>query len=396
MKNVFLSIALAATLALAGCSGFFVSQNPGGGGGGTDTGYFFVLNGTTNYLVGLQVASNKITSLTGASEPLNGVSCVAISPNNNFLYVGTGTGIFFYSIDSTGKLTLGSTTPLSTIVPQTMQVDSSNSWLVFVPTAAGELDAIPLNTSTGGLATNATLSSTALTATTPNQLVITPDNKHIFVTLGISGTDEVPFNSSPASGTSPLGTKANTPVYYNNNGTTGAAIAVTVDSSTKMVYISETLANPSTTDNNSGGIRAFAISSTANTLTAATDSPFASGGLAPAALLIDHSGDYLYIANRTVYNQTAGNVYGYAVAPNSTGSTVNAKVLTNAPFTAGTTTIALAEDNSHTYIMAINQGGTPDLNLYSFDSSNLGSLDGIANYSTGTDPTGAFAIAAAN
>ena len=43
---------------------------------------------------------------------------------------------------------------------------------------------------------------------------------------------------------------------------------------------------------------------------------------------------------------------------------------------------------------AIANGGSPDLTMYSFDSTTSGKLDTAAAATTGTDPTGAIAIAA--
>ena len=115
MKNAILSLALAATIALAGCAGFFVSQNPCtgsncGGGGSTTSGYFYVLNNQnsgSNQLAGFQVATGKISALTDGSVNLQNVLCLAISPNNKYLYVGTGAGVYYFSISSAGALTAG-------------------------------------------------------------------------------------------------------------------------------------------------------------------------------------------------------------------------------------------------------------------------------------------------
>lgn len=394
MKTALLSIALAATLALAGCSGFFVSQGTGGGGGGgsTTSGFFYVLNGLTNQLVGYQVASGKLTALSNASESLSGLTCLAISHNDEYLYVGTTNGIYYFTISSAGALTAGNSgTVISSIVPQSMQVDSTNGWLVVAPQATAAVEAIPLSSTTGSYS-GGTVQTTQLSAATPNQLVLSPDNTHIFVALGTNGTDEIPFT---AAATDPLGTHLNTPVSYSNNGTIGSATAVAVDPNTKFLYIAETLANSTNSSTNTGGLRVFTISSKANSVTEVSGSPFPSGGIGPTAILPDHTGNYVYVANRTVYGQSSGNITGYSVLSNSTGSTVSLTALANSPYTAGTTTLALAEDNSYSFIMAINEGGSPDLNVYSFDTTNAGALDGIISTSTGTDPTGAFAIAAA-
>ncbi len=397
MKKLLPALALSTALALAGCSGFFVSQNPGGGSGGgggsTTSGFFYILNATTSQLVGYQVTTGKLSALGNATEPVSGPTSLAISPNDAYLYVGTVNGIYYYSISSAGALTAGNNgAVITSIVPQSMQVDATNGWLIVVPQATAQVNAIPLNTTTGNYS-GGTIVTAPLTAATPTQMVITPDNNHIFVALGTNGTDEIPFS---ATGATTLGAGNNLPVYYNVNGTTGSATALAVDPNTKFLYIGETLANTANSTTNPGGLRVFTISSSANSITEVSGSPFASGGIGPSAILADHTGNYVYIANRTVNAQTLGNIAGYSILSNATGSTVSLTPLTNSPYTAGVTTYALAEDNSYSFVMAVNAGGSPDLDVYTFDTTNAGALDNTISTSTGTDPTGAFAIAAAH
>jgi hypothetical protein len=55
---------------------------------------------------------------------------------------------------------------------------------------------------------------------------------------------------------------------------------------------------------------------------------------------------------------------------------------------------ALAVDNSGDYLLAAANGGSPDLTMYSFDSTTVGKLDLSTTTSTGTDPTGPVSLAA--
>jgi hypothetical protein len=54
----------------------------------------------------------------------------------------------------------------------------------------------------------------------------------------------------------------------------------------------------------------------------------------------------------------------------------------------------LAEDNTDTFVFVVNNGGSPDLDGYTFDTTNVGYLDPVISSSTGTDPVEASAIAA--
>jgi 6-phosphogluconolactonase len=399
MKNALLSIALAATIVLTGCAGFFQSQTGGSGsgtGGSTTSGFFYVLNNVnsgTDQLVGYQITTGKLTTLTSGSANLSGVTCLTISPNDDYLYVGTTSGIYYFTISSAGVLTAGNSgAVISQLVPQSMQVDSTNSWLVIAPQATAVLEAIPLTPTTGtnpGGYSGGTVESVTLSSANPLQLVISPDNNHVFVALGAGGTDEVAFTSTA---TDPFGADANNSVLITN----GESMAIAVDPATKFLYVGETLAYSATSTTNTAGLRVFSISSTANTISELTGSPFASGGLAPSAILPDHSGDYVYVANKTVYGQTTGNITGYGITSNATGSTISLGALANSPYAAGTTTYALAEDNSNSFVIALNLGGSPDMDIYTFDTTNPGALDESISTSTGTDPTEAFAVAAAH
>jgi hypothetical protein len=63
-------------------------------------------------------------------------------------------------------------------------------------------------------------------------------------------------------------------------------------------------------------------------------------------------------------------------------------------FTVGTNPVALAEDSTGAYVLAVDVGGSPDLKGYTFDTTNAGYLDAAISSSTGTDPVQAGAIAA--
>jgi hypothetical protein len=55
---------------------------------------------------------------------------------------------------------------------------------------------------------------------------------------------------------------------------------------------------------------------------------------------------------------------------------------------------SLAVDNSKTYLLAGGNGGSPDLSMYTFDSTSPGKLNLATSTTTGTDPTGVIAVAA--
>ena len=138
-----------------------------------------------------------------------------------------------------------------------------------------------------------------------------------------------------------------------------------------------------------GGLRVFSIGS--NSLTEVSGSPYSTGGTGPSAILPTADGSFVYVANKAVSGSSTGNISGYPV--NLSGGKYSLGTVINT-IAAGTSTAGLAEDNTKTYVLAINSGGSPDLNNYTFDATTSGKLDAGATAATGTDPVTATAIVA--
>ena len=197
---------LAATLLLSGCRNFWVSAN------NTCTtncstissSVFYVLNSNAGQveIAGFSIVNGTLTPLTGSPYGLpSGPYSITVAPNNKFLYVGTQAGIYLYTIGSGGVLTLSSAVPIfRDLAAYTMQVDSTNSWLVEA-SGLGILYAIPISSTTGAATGN--VQQVTLPGIAPRQLVISPDNANVFVALGNTGTAVIPFttaNAEPAAG----------------------------------------------------------------------------------------------------------------------------------------------------------------------------------------------------
>jgi len=130
-----------------------------------------------------------------------------------------------------------------------------------------------------------------------------------------------------------------------------------------------------------GGLAAYAIG-TGGALSAVVGSPF-TAGTQPYSVVVNLAGTDVYTANRG-----DGTISGFSVASSGTLT-----ALSGSPYTSGSAVTALARDKSASYLLAASNGGSPDLTMYSFDSSIVGKLDLSATTTTGTDPTGAVAIA---
>jgi DNA-binding beta-propeller fold protein YncE len=154
-----------------------------------------------------------------------------------------------------------------------------------------------------------------------------------------------------------------------------------VDPSNRLLYVGETDAFPSATQ--PGGLRAFTIAAT--TLTELSGSPYASQGTGPSAIQPTADGNYVYVANEAVSSSSTGNIFSFSVS-----STALTAINTVAAGPTGQ--IGLAEDSTGGFLLAVDFAGNPDLEAYSMSA---GTLTSVLTSTTGNDPVGAVAIAAA-
>jgi 6-phosphogluconolactonase (cycloisomerase 2 family) len=378
---VLLAPPLAAVF-LTGCANFWQAPSTTSTTTTTTTatsGFFYVLNQGTKQIAAYSIISGTLTAVSGSPYTLAATpTALAVAPNGSFLYVATAAGIYLYTINSSGQLTLANgSNVVSQDLAASMQVDFTDSWLIEAGPNSTDLFAIPINPSTGAL-TGTTEQHVQLPAATVFQIAISPDNTHVFVALGSAGTEDIVF---AAGITDPFSSSANVAV----KNSAGAAVSIAVDPSNRLVYIGETAA---VSGSNSGAVRVLNYS----TLVEITGSPYASGGLAPYSILPASTGDFIYVANRTVSGSSTGNISGFAVT--STG-TVFSLTAISSTVAAGITPVGLAEDSTSNFVLVVNSGGSPDLAAYVFDTTTAGKLDSVISASTGTDPVVAGAIAAA-
>jgi hypothetical protein len=343
--------------------------------GGNSSGHFYILNaGTTPQIVGESIASGQLTTLSGSPWTVQGTPyAMAMAPSGNFLVVSTTSGVFTYPISSG---TLGTPTVVSQDQALALQVDATDSWLVeAIPGTGGvTIAAIPINSSNGtDNGTEVTASfAVANAAVQTGKMVISQDNANIFVALGAGGTIVVPFSESAPL---PSGVTATIIPVANSNGGSALSVAVAPGTSPGLFYIGETLANSGGT---SGALRAFEYSSLgSSTLTQATGSPIASGGLAPNFILPVTSPGFVYIANGQG-TSTAGNITGISVT--ASGSTYS--LATGNTVAAGIQPLSLALDSTGTYVMEVGSLGSPYFDAYTFDSTTTGKLDSQITSST--------------
>lgn len=352
---------------LTGCSGFFVpvtTVTPGSTGS-----YAYVANATAGTISGYAIGTGTLTAVPSSPVTL-GYSPVAmaVTRNNQFLYVAALGNINVYTINSDGSLSAasgGTGVAIANVV--SMDVSPDGQWLLALDgtTLVAQIDVFQINSSTGALSSMPTGQLAIPNAViVPKMLKIAPNGALVFAALGTGG--DVVFNFDTSTGA--LFTSLSLPVS-----STTSDNGLAVDSASANLYIARS--------GTGGGVRVFAIGS-GGSLNEISGSPFASGGQAYTVAL-DNTGKYLYAANRT-----NGTIYGYSIG---TGGGLTA--LGGSPYTSGLLVTSLGTDSSGDYLLAAANGGNPDLSMYSFDTTTPGKLDLATSTATGTDPVGAVAVA---
>jgi 6-phosphogluconolactonase len=377
-------------LGMAGCD-FFVPQTNSGG--GTNTGdYLYVGNGNNTFLAGFGVSSSGALSVLSNSPYNNGVAAqsLAVTPANTFLYAGTTNGIYAYTINSDGSITVlnSGTAVAQDMVATRMQVDSTGGYLL----AAGigtsiqaQAIAIYQINSTTGLLTALTGSPLALytgkattaTVVTPTGMLITPSNSYVYVSLSTLGVQVLTLGSGGALSTG----NAVTILPPLSTSTSPSDYGLGSDPNSKFLFVAEI----------NTGLRVFSIG-TSGALNEVSGSPYAVG-TGPTGVLLDETGSYVYVANKG-----SNNISGFAL----TAASGRLAAISGSPFSSGgLLPIALVNDNSKKYVAVINSGangasGNNDLQLFKFDTTTDGKLVPVATATTGTEPTNPGSLAASH
>ena len=381
VRGMIVALVSLTAAAISGCAGFWDPlPNSGGTGNNPASGIFYVLNQKTSQVAGFSFASGSSSPTAVANSPYalpSQPQAIAISPNGSYLYISTLSGITYYTINSDGSLTSGSQA-ISDDPATTMQVDASGSWLVECVSGSGVLNAIPISSSTG--ASTGSTQTVTLPTGTLKQLAVSPSGgsaTYVFVAMGSGGAAVVPFSAGNGN---PFGTVQTVSTRHSLGGDN----TVAVDPQNRLLYLGETAA---VSGSQTGGLRVFSIGSSA--VTEISGSPYSTGGTGPSAILPMTS--YVYVANTAVSGSSTGNITGFSLA--ASGSTYSLTAINTV--SAGPQTSGLAVDSTGAYLLAVNYGGNPDLSTFTFDSTTAGQLDAGPTSTTGTDPTGALAIVAA-
>ncbi|MGB0125076.1 MAG: beta-propeller fold lactonase family protein, partial [Silvibacterium sp.] len=271
-----------------------------------------------------------------------------------------------YSVGSNGALSiLNSGNALVTgISPIALKVDPSGGWLVAADLTPAAY-VFSINSSTGLLTQQG--GTLGLDPGGPNRIIFTPNNSLVYISLGTGGVDICTFNVSS-------GALSKTNQILRPKASANADQGMAVDPSSTYLFVAETGVN---------GVRVLSIAST-GALTELSGSPYATG-LGPSAVLVDSTGAYVYVTNRT-----DGTVSAFSLS--TTGGLTQ---ITGSPFATGRNPVDLTEDISHTYLAVACASGSPDLQVFTIQTTTAGALTSFAT-SGGTTASGALAVVAAD
>ncbi len=360
-----------------GCGTFFVY--PGNLPGGSNSGnYVYEANSSTGMLAGYVVGTGTLTAVSGSPYSLGFTPIsMVVNPADSIVFVaGTSGGSGFiatYSIGSGGALTLLQSNNVGSAAEVAMDVSPDGQWLLGldatgVTTGIVTVDEYAINSSTGGLTlgTGASYQVPGVGTTTgtvnPTGIKFASNGQLVFVSLGTAGELDFTFNTASGSG---LLTSSQSAFLANGSGFSDNAL--TISPSGTYLYVARSGPN--------GGLLMDTITGSSGSLTIGT--PIAAG-TQPFSVAANSTN--VYVANRGSSSNTA--ISGYSVS--SSGA-----VAALSSYAGGSSVTALALDKSGKYLLAAANGASPDLWMYSFDTS------GNLVYATSINATGAGAVALA-
>jgi len=372
LKNLGLAGGIAGLLLMTGCAGFWQSQysTSSSSSNSSNGDYVYVANSGSNTVSAYDISSATLTAISGSPYTLayTPTSLIVTIPNT-YLYVATSAGIYGYSIGSNGALTAlengialqscGSSGGISS-----MDVSPDGQWLVELANDAETICIGKINTTTGTLTAGSPITY-SVTGAVPTQIKVAPSGAFMFAALGSGGTVVFPFTTS----TGVLSTSAQLLNYANSNNDSDNALAI--DSNTAYVYIARSGAtNP--------GLWVYGINSTTGALTSVNQTSTGSAfGIAtnPHGVSFNKSGTYIYAGD-----YTNGLLDGF------TAIIGQLTVTPQSPYTTGDEPVAIAYDNSATYMVDVCTGGSPAVQLFAYDANNPGRLYAVSSATAGTTP----------
>lgn len=364
-RRSVLALLASASVALAGCDGFFDKKSSSDSASGTGN-YLYVTNTGSSSISGYQIATaGTLTAVTSSPYSISATAnALTVARTNKYLWVATASGIYGYSIGSAGALTsLASGQVLQLINAKSLETSPDGKWLIALNSDGASVTVYTI-ASDGTLAVNNTVIYGGFSNTpTPYSMRISPNGNYVYVALGTAGTLIYNFNT-----TTGLLTE-NGRLAPTNGLTSDRALAVSPGNN--YVYLTRSGTN--------GGLAVYSVGSTGALTLVGNYTTAASGASTVSAVSVttDIAGKYVYVANS---GESA--IYGFVV-----GSTGTLTAAPSSPYSAGSSIASLGAESQSNFIAAAASNGTPDVALFGFDSTNAGRIYPVTSATAGTNPS---------
>jgi 6-phosphogluconolactonase len=216
--------------------------------------------------------------------------------------------------------------------------------------------------------TGASYSITTGATVVPTSVRVSQSTSSPWVAVSLGTGGDLLYSFDTATGAITFTTQVNPPTA------SSADQALAFNAAGTMLYVVR-----SGTD---AGLLPYTIGSNGS-LAVVSGAPYALGS-GPSSIVLDSTGTYVYVGNKV-----SATISGFSI-----GSGGALTALSGSPFTSGTGVSALGRDNSGKYVLATAVGGSPDVQMYSFDSTTPGKLDTSGTALTGDpyEPAGAVAV----
>ncbi len=333
-------------------SGFFTS-NCNTGGGTTASKFAFVAN-FQNATAG-SVSVFTINSTTGAltstgssfstgSTTLSNGPASLITVLGKYLYTANdGGSVSAFTINTaTGALSAISGSPFAAGTnPNNIIADPSGKFLYTANSGSRDITAYSIDSSTGTLVPIGTFAAgaSALNAGQAVGLAVHPSGNFLYVTLDTAGIAVFSINQTTGILT----------FLSQNAPQAGAAIqSITINKAGTFAYAADGVS----------GVEEFSVNTSTGALTLLSSSPVTAGGV-PIVLTADSPGTHLYVAN-----QTSNNVFSYGILADGSLSQ-----LSGGTASTGSSPSSIAIDPSGKFVYVTNFNGSPDISIFTIDSS---------------------------
>ncbi len=346
--RIFPAIPLFFLLSLAGCGKGFFTKDTGGGGGSTSHHLYAASGpqGANGTVTGLDISATGLLTSLGTSAAVGiSPSAIAITPNNQFLYVANQNGnINAFSIASTGALTAVPNQPFAPGTnPIAMKIDPAGKFMYVLNLASNTVSAFRIQAD--GSLQVAQAQSLPLSAS-PFDLSLTPSGNFLYVAgqtdtfIFQIGTDSNGNNTYSQVTCTPSCTIASQVVLVHTNGST--------------LYVSD----------GKGQISSFSLSSTG--VPTAVGAPI-TGLASPVSFALDSTGNFLLVLTSGDNNLTS-----FAILQNGSLSKVTSVKVGSKP-------VQVRVDPGSNTAFVANSGGSPDVSGFTVSSAGQFTVAGTAS-----------------